>query len=382
MQPVSALGFELPKPIHGHQPSTFLERGAAVPYTTPQLAGARVRPAERGGLELIVPNFSGGRGVYVLPLSGLRALCIPTLHDMALNERLAGLSGVTPSIIRTVAREVVAEGLAGKAAATTARTVLSDDRRQRLLAHFELLLELVRQGEQQGPGWVPPEASDHEQLGRRARNVLTALVSHVNRTTDEMLDMLEQLSALFAPIGVGRQMRTARLSIMVAMLDELRAQMRDWQRAGGSIGQNEAAIIEATAALTLQAARIMLTSARAPLANMRTLLQRWAFEPDSLNTLAAGPEWLLDGWERICQMWRAADDRIDRATTLAEMVALVPTTPRETNEWVGYSIDAGAELTRHRRKVLLYEDWRTGVTVTDLVARNERLLAFPSDGQT
>jgi hypothetical protein len=39
MQTAAALGLELPKPIHGYQPSTFLERGVVVPYTTPHLAG-------------------------------------------------------------------------------------------------------------------------------------------------------------------------------------------------------------------------------------------------------------------------------------------------------------------------------------------------------
>ena len=32
-----------------YQPATFLERGVAMPFTTPQLAGARGRPDLRGG---------------------------------------------------------------------------------------------------------------------------------------------------------------------------------------------------------------------------------------------------------------------------------------------------------------------------------------------
>src|ERR1700712_5461419 len=51
------------RPYH---PTTFLERGVAVPFTTPMLAGTRARPAEKQGLELVIPNPSGGRGVYIM----------------------------------------------------------------------------------------------------------------------------------------------------------------------------------------------------------------------------------------------------------------------------------------------------------------------------
>ena len=39
----------LPKPVLGYHPGTFLERGASVPFITPQLNGARARPGSRGG---------------------------------------------------------------------------------------------------------------------------------------------------------------------------------------------------------------------------------------------------------------------------------------------------------------------------------------------
>ena len=58
---------DLPTPIPSHQSATFGERGVSVPFTTPALAGARVRRDARHGLALLVPNPSGGRGIYVLP---------------------------------------------------------------------------------------------------------------------------------------------------------------------------------------------------------------------------------------------------------------------------------------------------------------------------
>lgn len=108
--------------VQSYHPTTFLDRGVAVPFTTPLLAGTRARPAERGGTELVVPNPSGGRGVYILPWGDLRALCNPTVHDRRLNERAAALPAIAPSSIRDVARQVAAEGLAGPAARQAAES--------------------------------------------------------------------------------------------------------------------------------------------------------------------------------------------------------------------------------------------------------------------
>src|ERR1700712_948232 len=95
--------------IRPYHPVTFLERGVAVPFTTPMLAGTRARPADKGGLELVIPNPSGGRGVYIMAWTSISALCTPTLHDRQLNERIATLTNVTPHTIRQVGREVAHE---------------------------------------------------------------------------------------------------------------------------------------------------------------------------------------------------------------------------------------------------------------------------------
>ena len=380
MQHAAALGYELPKPVQGYQPTTFLERGVAVPYTTPHLVGARVRPTQRGGLELIVQNLSGRPGVYVLPLDGVHALCTPTLHDRALNARIAAIRSTTPAAIRGAARIVAVEGLAGRDAAGSAAANIANEHEQSLLAHFELLLELLRQVEPRGPGWVPLDDCAAEHLGRRTRTVLGALSPKTGRSAEAMMTMVQELALLFQSVGIGRQTPAARLSGVVRMLDDLRQQMRDWQCLRGSTGRAEAALIEATADLTLTMARVTLSEARALLSNLPLLLRRWMAEPDTLASQVARPEWLLDGWERICLLWRAADDRIDRASILAEMMALVPITPREAADWADGSVDFAADLLRRRPKVGLGEDWRTGVTVTDLVARNEQLRALSPAG--
>jgi hypothetical protein len=380
MQPAPPTGYALPSPILGYLPTTFLERGVVMPYTTPQLVGARLRPGERGGLELIVPNISGAKGVYILGLDAIHALCSPTLHDRAINAALASLRAVTPSAIRHTARAVAARGLAGREAAAQAVAAMAAEQRDGLLAHLELLLELLRQVEPRVPGWVPPEQADRNELGRRARHALGGLTGQLGRSSDALMSMLQELAALFSGVGIGRQAATAQLPQLIAMLDDLRQQMRRVQHAGGSAGNADASVVEATADLTLNAARKTLGEAAALLTDVPRLLGAWASAPDKLARQVTRPDWLLDGWERICLLWRAADDRIGPAATLIELVTLVPTVPREAAEWVGSVLVLGSELTRHRRKVLLGEDWRTGITHGDLVARNERLRAWSPSG--
>ena len=91
-----------------YRPATFLERGVALPLTTPVLLGARIRPAERAGAELILPNPAGSEGVYILPWPALHDFCAPSLHDRALWERVTALPVLTPATVREAARQVAA----------------------------------------------------------------------------------------------------------------------------------------------------------------------------------------------------------------------------------------------------------------------------------
>lgn len=91
-------------------PATFLERGVAVPFTMPALAGARVRLANPEGVEFILPNPSGGRGCYIVHWSGVRQLCRPTVHDTLLQERIISTPVLNPGTIRLAARHLAAQG--------------------------------------------------------------------------------------------------------------------------------------------------------------------------------------------------------------------------------------------------------------------------------
>ncbi len=363
-----AIDVRLPRPTLGYAPSTFLERGVVVPFTTPVLVGARVRPGERDRLELIVGNPSGGRGVYILPWEGVFSICIPTLHDRELNARVQTLRGVTPPAIRRLSLEAAEDGLAGRAAAAAAQAARLAETRLSVLTNFELLMLLVRQVDP-----ATDAASDSLDLEARAKRAVARVAPRLQRSPEAVAAMLEDLATLYAPLGVGSGAAQARMPAAVAALVEMRAGIAAALRGPPPLGNPDAELVMATADLTIACGRATLADAAALLDDLPGLLRAWVAAPDGIIARLTRPAWLLDGWERICLLWQ--DDPTACDPVFATLADLVPATPREAAEWVETAADTVAGALRHRRKVQLNQDWRTGICLQDLVARNERLHA-------
>ena len=366
----------LPKPVLGYHPGTFLERGAAVPFTTPYLAGARARPGPRAGLEFTVPNPSGGRGIYILPWDGVFALCRPTVHDCRLISAVAAMRAVTPTSIRIAARQIAAEGLAGRAALAAAREAMAAAEKSRLLANFDLLLDLVRQTEAVDGGPVPPEQEGAADLERRARRAVARIAPQLGRSPEHIATCLEELAGLFAAVGVGRHADSACIPRAVAGLGRLRDDMMQWARSRMDESCGDAQRIAGSAEVTLDCMRVVMAEVQRARHDIVGLLRVWLGQPDTLVATVTRPEWMMDGWERICLLWEAAEEALGRDATLGEMAGLVPDMPKEAADWVGMEIPGITEASFNRRKVTLMEDWRTGATMIDMIARNEHLRAL------
>ena len=65
-------------------PRTFLDWGVAVPFTTPLLSSGRVRSGRRGRPEMLMPNPSGGHGLYVFDLARRGAVRVTPFFDLVL----------------------------------------------------------------------------------------------------------------------------------------------------------------------------------------------------------------------------------------------------------------------------------------------------------
>lgn len=327
-----------------YQPVSFAERGVDTPFTAPLLAGARIRPMNRPGIELVVPNPSGGRGVYILPWGSARTLCRPTVHDMRLYEELRRLPALTPTAVRLAARVVAREGLAGQEAQEAAIAAAASDAKARLRAVSLLWLGLRSAAL---PGFTP------EVVARE----------------------LDALGALFAPVGLPPDADAARLPKLLAALASLRAETDLWARVNaGEPLAALAAMVSSAAASAIAASGRVVQDARALATDVPGLLRQWTRTPDELAGRIARTEWLLDGWDRIILLWRDARRPAGQRAALLEMAQLVPDLPVEAADWIGQqpeTLQAGHDC----RVISLTEGWRTGSASFALVARNERLRA-------
>lgn len=359
--------------VTGHyRPVTFLDRGVALPFTTPALLGARIRPASRGAVELVLANPSGTEGVYVVPWGAIEDVATLTLHDRSLCARLRALTQLSPRTIRAVAREVAAEGFAGRAAARSAEDAALQEARRRETTEFRLLVSLIRQGEPVGS--PPLDLRRAEMVQQRAGDLLRGIARTAGIPATAAYDGVVELAGLAAFCGLRGEDPPP---MVPATMAELRAVLRDiaaWAPSAGGEAEGCLALLEDGAEMTLRAGQLALDSAQGILDDLPGLLISWQAKRDQVAVFFARPEWVLDGWDAICALWRAAHPAQRRAA-LMDMASLVPVMPAEVSEWAGFDASGGMEVTRNglrgwRRRVGVHEDWITG-RMLELIARNE-----------
>lgn len=357
-----------------YQPATFLERGVAVPFTTPFLLGARIRPTEsRAGLEVVIANPSGGRGHYIVPWAALPEVCSPTLHDRRLWKRLSDEPAVTPSLVREVARTIAAEGLAGREAAAAATKAKGEDGAARMRANFMLLLDLIRRTESREEATVPPQLDKPDRIEVRARRAVARIAPRLGATPEIIAAWLEGIATAIAGLGVPGDPIPARTRVTVATIEAVIGEIELWIARNPDPGDQQAATLVIDAAkMSLEVARAAIKDLDGAISDTIALLGIWKQDPSGFSRRATRPDWMLDGWQIIAELWRDADPEARRGV-LWEMALLAPVLPREVEEWVGMRDDWDRPL-RLRRLVRANEDWRSGRTF-EVVARNERLRA-------
>ncbi|MEA2731638.1 MAG: hypothetical protein QOF70_6113 [Acetobacteraceae bacterium] len=364
-----------PPPTESHHLATFRSRGVAVPFTSPLLAGTRVREADRTGIELVVPSPSGGRGVYILNWAGVRALCNPTLHDTMLFRQFASLTAIDPPNVRDAALQVALNGAAGREAAAAAQTAIARDASQRVEAQFLLSMAVMEQLDPSSPK-VRSLAERTADLDRRASLALHRIAPSLGRTGAQLALALIAVGDLFAPLGVAQDDREARTPRVLVRLREAHDDLSRWLSAdaGNDIsGVGQAVMIAMRRAC--KSGQATLEKIRAVPADPIALLKRWIIDGDGVVTAVARCGWLLDGWERVGLLWLSARTTASRRAALLEMAPMVPVLPREALEWTDLPIHAKA-LEEPCRVTSREDTWRTGAAAFALVERNEKLLAM------
>jgi hypothetical protein len=345
-----------------YRPATFLERGVALPLTTPQLLGARVRPAPRRGLELVVPHPAGGDGVYILPWSAIGDFCAPSLHDRILWDRVAALTLLSPGTVRDAARRVAAEGYAGRAAARAAAQAADCRLASAAQVQFELLLMVIRQGEPPNNP-LPPAARDNPaNIQLRVRG---ALKRHANRVNPvRALEVVEEVAGAFSQFGFRPEAESAPLIRLTRDLRGMADAITLWAGLQPPEDRQSAQLIVAATDMTLRAAERSIAEARSLVTDVWEMMHRWDAEADRVRALAIRPEWVLDGWDRMLALWLSAG-AAGQLEALADMALLVPVTPAEARDGLGFDAEGDSERQRNglrtwRRTVLARQDWLTG----------------------
>ena len=342
-----------------NQAATFLERGISLPFTTPMLVGARLRLGEREAMELVIKNPSGGTGFYVLPWAALPDMCSPTSHDCRLWDLIVTEPMLSPAAIRRAAGQVVQEGLAGLAAEAAWSAAEHWRYGDHVRANFMLLVLTIRQHETPAEAVIPPERDHPEQLERRAKRALARVGGLLGIPADDMAGHLEQVASLLQDIGIPGHPEPALTRRKMMAVEALSRSITEWSEVTPAARDSPVSdTIIGSAELTLAACRSILAELDALMADPTALLCRWLNEPVALRQLALRPEWLLDGWDLLCAMWRDAPED-GRLATSREIAILTPVLPREAERWTRHAA-VRREPILLRRRVRAMEDWRTG----------------------
>lgn len=351
------------------QPTSFLMRGVAAPFTTPGLAGTRVRSGQRG-TELVMPHRAGGRGAFVLAWPEVADFCAPTVHDTLLIEAVAALPTLTPRNVRQAARAVAGAGAAGHAAQEAVEAARKRDK-QRALSMNELLLQmLLTQAE--GTGCALAE------LHQRSTGVFQRLALSLGRPAAALAADVERLAVVYATIGLGREAGAYPCRQVLGAVERLRTELAGWTGKTPDHVEPGVALVMSATETVVDLARRSLARATARADDLVALLGEMTPDrpdpPPILGELTRA-EWLLDGWEAICLVWRIAAETGGYRAALAEMVLMVPVIPQEAEGWGCPSLHE-VERQHMRRMLPWLEDWRAGAALPGLIARNERIRAM------
>jgi hypothetical protein len=361
-------------PAQTYRPATFQERGVAVPFTTPLLTGARARPDGRSNVELIVRNPSGGRGYYIFPCASVRAL-YPTVHDSRLNRLISSLPVLTPSTVRQATLAIATQGLAGRPAMAAAQAALAKDCEDQISTEYLLLGTLAEQTDPDAFKGVAWRRHPSIEVERQAHRIVAGLARSWHQSPDRLSSILKALAEAFAPIGVVGRLTEARLPRLLREISAMHAALVEHMRA-----PCDDVLFDLTDMVTLRAGPITSTSAKvlaaakAQTKDMTGLLRSWSKSRERILELVAKLEWVLDGWEEVCLLWRSSQSVEQHRATMIEMAHRMPVLPREIEQWGALAPIPGE--TAAGQLISFDQNWRAGPAILNLTARNERLRAW------
>lgn len=357
------------------EPTSFRERGATVPFTTPLLLNARIRATASGrGLEMVVPNPSGGRGALILPWSAMGEICSPTLFDRHLWEELSASQDISPIGIRHEAQRLAASGLAGRQAALMAKNAQRREQESQRAVRGMLVATLIS-AIGASPNSVRNQPADAERIFfKQGERAIAHAAAMAGMALPDFAADLNELALTLSGAAPESRGVDARIRQMLVELQRVADEIEEW----AAQEQQEAAHVKAanfiitSARQTLQCGQVALANSVSLITDLGSLVPKWRVEKEAILERARGPDWVLDGWKIPVALWQAAEPKQRRAS-IWEMALIAPVLPREGKSWLNPS--SGSLETPQRITQIVREksDWRSGNRM-ELVARNENLI--------
>jgi hypothetical protein len=358
-------------------PATFQDRGISIPFTTPLLSQARLRRNAESRFEFLLPNFTAGKGVYVLPMKGLSSTMTLTMHDRMLFEEIEALESHSPELVRIAVLGVQATGICGADAATHAAELLEQDGQFLVLTQFILVTELLKlvgigAADLMGPGMTTDDSK------RMARKALAKVAGMVGIPPDDLAMRVDDLGAVVAPVGLPQCPRMGRLRQVTQRVQLFADQMQDWSELelsdAGPLGAHCAAVARHTLGLVQQRLTRLDDMCQDAMAIVHDAPRLRGEMADQVTRIA----WLLDGWDFLLILWENVQNANPgaRREMVGEISRLLPVVPREEVAPVlTAALDIETINRLQRRWVRGNQDWRTGVLDLDAVMRLEAVKA-------
>jgi hypothetical protein len=289
-----------------------------------------------------------------------------------LHQRVSRLQVMSPAGVRATARQLAAEGLAGKDATLAAAASAAQERKEQVLVNFLMLITLMEQMEPAGLR-ISADTEHTPEIDHRAQRIVAHVGPAIGRTSAQIAEDLEALSALFVPIGLRAEAPPARLPRLMARLTATADGLAAWaerfaddSRASLASSLGRSALLTRTAADTAHSAALDLTD------NMMGLLQIFAGNTTEVIKQTSRPEWILDGWERFCLLWETSTNISTQSAALLEMAQLVPMLPKQGTTFGQERLEL-EKLEPTLRNAQINASWRGSGALQGLIGRNEKL---------
>jgi hypothetical protein len=356
-------------------PATFEERGAVVPFTTPALSLARVRRDQRQRMILMMPNFGGTEGAFVVPWNGVAEVATMSIHDRALHEEVEAAEAVTPEQLRGCALRIGMTGLAGPVVAEAARAAIDAEKRKTVELHFLLIVSLLNA--------LGLEADDLMALGpgteawrNRTKTLLGQAGQRLRIEVSDIYSRIAALSRVLVPLGLAAGRQEGRLRSVLDGFAEFSDGITEWSEAEKSELAPFAEFAGFVAHDTLRNADRLFRQLDTGVRDIVSVVRDWNNHAKAVVGTANKLSWLLDGWDVIFAFWEQAQSQpieIQREI-VGQIVRVLPLVPRNESEGPQEELELRQQQLQGRQ-LQSTADWRRGRADLELMARLEAIKA-------